>query len=677
MINSKMKKAVSLFLCLIMLLSAFGGMTARANAATENETCAVRILSFDEILGMVANCFYRFMNLFRRVNEMNIPKPAPLQDKTSAAADVPEVDPTAPVMQAQTWRCIELTFNSEKTYADPFADVTLDLILIGGGRQRSIPCFWDGGNVWKARVACPKAGTWYYRTVSSDESDKGLHGKTGKIECAEYSGTLDVYKHGFPTTGAGEKYFTYADGTPFFYLGDTHWSLGDETVDMVREISAKRVEQGFTVWQSEPIGEKFDLTDGVSEADLEGLRAYDKKFKMIADAGLTHANAEFFFPSGMQSLIEKHGGYSERTVSGSVNQQETTMRTLSEKAKAYLETLSRYWVARYGAYPVMWTLGQEVDNDFYWSDTSHPEWNAVNNPYKLVAEYVEKYDVYSHPLTAHQENAALTVAYGSGEGRSEDLKQYCGAAPSAFRDVSAHTFYAAQWSPSKTGPYDAGTAKDYWYNSQGKPAVNYEGQYCYLWTKNFGARMQGWAAYLNGMYGYGWGGQDTWSYLNTYGENEDNDDGVDTITAAEKQAATWRDALEYPSSYQVGYMRSFLEDGKWWELVPRFDNKSYFMPKDGVNYVCAATKDGTETVIYFYSFSDTTVAAKPNASEKQSLATGTVGHLEPNAAYRYQWFDPITGEYAQEGTFRSTCVGTYYIGGKPSGTDWALRIIRI
>lgn len=41
-------------------------------------------------------------------------------------------------------------------------------------------------------------------------------------------------------------------------------------------------------------------------------------------------------------------------------------------------------------------------------------------------------------------------------------------------------------------------------------------------------------AYLNGMYGYGWGGQDTWSYLNPYGENEDSNDGVDTVTADEK-----------------------------------------------------------------------------------------------------------------------------------------------
>ena len=667
------KRITSLLLCGALLFASVGCAFA-AKTNTEENSCSIRVLPFEEIYNAIASFFHRILNLFKMTNEMKIPKPAPLPDKTEPAADIPDTDPSAPVISAETWRCAEITFEAENGYADPFNDVTLDLILIGDGRQRTIPCFWDGGSIWKARVACPKAGTWYYKTVCSDDTDAGLHNKTGVIECSEYAGGLDVYRHGFPTTAAGEKYFTYADGTPFFYLGDTHWSLGDETAGMVREITEKRTGQGFTVWQSEPIGEKFDLTDGVTEADVEGLRAYDEKFRIIADAGLTHANAEFFFPGGMQSLITKHGGYSSDTVTGVVDGKTVTVNDLSDEAKTYLERLSRFWVARYGAYPVMWTLGQEVDNDFYWSDTSHPEWNAVNNPYKLVAGYIGKYDSYSHPLTAHQENAALTGTYGNGSGISERLKQYTGTSPSAFRDVGAHTFYAAQWTPSKTGNYDRNVVKDYWYNSQGKPSINYEGQYCYLWTKNFGARMQGWLAYLNGMYGYGWGGQDTWSYLNTYGENEDNDDGTDTITAAEKQAATWRDALEYPSSYQVGYMRSFLEDGRWWELVPRFDNESWFMPENGVFAVCAANKDCSEMVLYFYSFSDGSVAARPNADEAAGLKTGTVGHLKPFTKYAYQWFDPIRGEYGEQGVFRATALGTHTLGNKPSGTDWALRI---
>lgn len=668
------KRTVSVFLCVVKRFPVFGTAALGAGTNREEAEYSVKLLSQEEVRGAIVSTFYRFVDLFQRIAEPKLPRPAPLPGKTTPVTEVPAIDPPQPPVQAETWRAFELAFTAANDYADPFSDVTLDLLLIGNGKQYTIPCFWDGGSVWKARAACPEAGTWYYQTVCSDPSDAGLHCRTGKIECGAYSGELDVYKHGFPTTGAGKKYFTYADGTPFFFLGDTHWSLGDETADMVREIAVKRAEQRFTVWQSEPIGEKLDLTDGVTEADMEGFHAYDEKFGIIADAGLTHTNAEFFYPGYMTALIERHGGFSDKTVTGTLGGETVTVKELSDEAKEYLEALSRYWVARYGAYPVMWTLGQEVDNDFYWSSTGPPEWCALNNPYKLVAEYIAKYDAYAHPLSAHQEHSGSTAAYGNGEGTGERRKQYLNVLPSAFRDVPAHTFYAAQWSPSKTGPYDTGAVKDYWYNSQGKPAIDYEGAYCGLWTGNFGARMQGWTAYLNGMYGYGWGGQDTWSYLNTYDENTDSDDGVDIITAGGKQAATWRDSLEYPSSYQVGYMRSFLEDGKWWELIPRFDNQAYFVKDENVLYVCASNKDNSEIVLYFHSFSDPSVADRPNTPEECGRLTGTIGKLRPFAQYGYQWFDPVGGAYCEEGTFKATALGTHFLGDKPSATDWAIRI---
>lgn len=121
-------------------------------------------------------------------------------------------------------------------------------------------------------------------------------------------------------------------------------------------------------------------------------------------------------------------------------------------------------------------------------------------------------------------------------------------------------------------------------------------------------------------------------------------------------------------------MRSFLEDGKWWELIPRFDMKAYFQPAQGSLGVCAANKDSSETVVYFYSFTDTSVAARPNTED--GLVAGTVGHLKPFAKYTYRWFDPVNGEYGESGTFRASILGKYHIAAKPSATDWAIRIER-
>lgn len=553
-------------------------------------------------------------------------------------------------LDSQTWVAVEISYESEKKYADPFNDADVDLILAGNGVKYTIPGFWDGGNTWKIRFACPSEGEWLFKTVCTDEENASLNGRTGKVICKEYDGESEIYRHGFVTTTYGKKYMTYDDGTPFFYLGDTHWSLGDETQDMVKTICEKRVSQGFTVFQSEPIGATFDFSNGIDESDMAGLESYDEKFRTIADAGLVHANAEFFFPYSMGVLVDYMGGYTDGEI--------------CENAKAYLEKISRYWVARYSAYPVMWTLGQEVDRDFYSREDNHPEWNVLNNPYKLVAEYIDKYDAYSHPLTAHQENSGGTGAYGNGEGTAEKLKKYADSKPSAFRNVAAHSWYAAQWSPDLTEKSNQKREKDYWYNSQGKPVINYEGRYCYLWTKNFGSRMQGWASYLSGMFGYGWGAHDTWSYLNVYDEDNNSSDGIDTITSQEKTDATWQDALEYPSSYQMGYMKEFFTYFDWWNLIPRFNNILYFDRTPGVYAYTASNSDNSEMVIYFYSFSDESIGQRPNGNEFSGSLTGRIGSLEPSTVYNYKWFNPSTGEYSEEKQFVSTPLGTYSIGEK-------------
>ena len=651
---------------MIILISAFA-LPASAKADTQNVPAFITFFekhgtNFVSLLG-------RAWNMLVKTDEASIPSAPEFNagwESFSGDIDfVPEM-----TLDAQCWIANEISLTSEKKYANPFEDVDVDLLLYGDGKIYKIPAFWDGGNTWKIRFVCPAEGEWLFETVCTDKENSSLHSRTGKVICKKYSGELDIYKHGFVTTAYGKKYFTYADGTPFFYLGDTHWSLGGETTDMVDTICAKRASQGFTVIQSEPIDATFDIADGIYENDIDGLQKYDEKFAIIASYGLVHANAQFFFPYSMELLIAQHGGYSDKILADG-------MKELSDEAKTYLEKISRYWVARYGAYPVMWTLGQEVDNDFYWNDTTHPDWNYANNPYKLVAQYIAKYDAYSHPLTAHQENSGATAAYGNGKGATDDCKVYFdGAAPSCFRDVKEHTFYAAQWSPSKTEQSNFAREKDFWYNSQGKPVVNYEGQYCYLWTKNFGARMQGWTAYLNGMYGYGWGGHDTWSYLNIYDEENDSSDGVDTITSEEKKNATWQDSLEYSSSYQVGYMRSFFEKTEWYNLIPRFNNLAYFAPCTNVYYACASNSDNTEIVIYFYSFTDKAVAEKTNTANYGGIKTGTVGNLVPDAKYVCQWFNPVTGEEYEEKEFTSSSFGTYYLGVRPDDTDMAVRIVK-
>ncbi len=572
------------------------------------------------------------------------------------------------ITNAYTWVVNELVLNSSNKYKKPLEDCELDLILKNGDTTLTVPGFWDGDEVWRVRFALPSAGEWTYETKCTNADDAGLNGKAGTITCTEYTGNLAIYKHGFIKTTPNVKYFTYADGTPFFYLGDTHWSLGSEPIKKVTELVKKRVEQGFTVIQSEPLGSTFDMTDGVSKGDISGFKSYDEKFREIADKGLVHANAALFFPSYMEMFIKGNGGYTKNKVGQAIHKTGTMgmfdVYDISDSAKAALKQISRYWVARYGAYPVMWTLGQEVDNDFYWNRdeyNSHEAWSYVNNPYIYMAQYFAEADAYKQPLSAHQEGVSNT-----------------NASESAFRDCAAHTWYASQWSQNYDKAIDVKAPKDYWENGQGKPVVLYEGKYCYLWTKNFGARVQGWMAFLSGMCGYGWGGQDTWCYGSSYDEDKDSNDGVDKITEDDKKNATYADSLEYPSTYQVGYMRNFLEKtvGDWYNFVPRFDDEAYFAPEDNSVFgICSSNEANTKIMLYFYNSSDAELAETPNASVLNAKKTGTVGSLTASAGYVYLWFNPVTGEKVSSGTFTAGKDGTWVIGEKAT-TDMVLYICK-
>src|SRR5258708_9490536 len=160
------------------------------------------------------------------------------------------------------WRAVEIALTSSVNYANPFHDVDVTATFRRqGGKTITRPAFWDGGLTWKVRFAQPQTGLWTMITSSTDAKNGGLHHVTRTILCDPYSGNLAIYKHGFLKVSKNGRYLTYADRTPFFYLGDTHWILSHERFNTSNAPGVasqfeytvdKRVEQGFTVFQSEP-----------------------------------------------------------------------------------------------------------------------------------------------------------------------------------------------------------------------------------------------------------------------------------------------------------------------------------------------------------------------------------------------------------------------------------------
>lgn len=533
---------------------------------------------------------------------------------------------------AETWRVSELAFESRGATG---ADVELDVVFTQAGRTLRRPAFWDGGNLYRVRFALPTAGTWAWRTEAPGE--KSLDGRNGEVEVVPYAGKLEIYRRGFVRPAVGAKHFEYADGTPFLYLGDTHWGFGREAEDdatnaaahHVETIVKRRVEQGFTVWQSEPLGCSFDLTDGtVDEKDIPGFRIFDRAWQTVADAGLVHANAQFFFPSQMKPPL-----------------------CADEKA---LRRLARYWVARYGAYPVMWTLGQEADNDFYHgSEWVQKHWPAAKNPYVKVAEFIRRFDTYRHPLTAHQENTWETTVTGVG------TKFGTNGGQSVFADTNVaarcgHNWWGAQWSPKLNGPQRTEMLRDYW--DDPRVAVNYEGRYCGLWTLDFGARAQAWISYLCGFYGYGYGAADLWLYKSTYDMAKPSSNELEFISL-EMKHTPWRKALEFDSAKQMRFFRDYLDGLEWWKLVPDLGTSRLFASAAATHGAAVAAADGQRLAVAY-------------VFDRTSTATGSFTNLAGRARYRLERYNPRTGERTALGEGVTDAQGVLALPARPDREDW-------
>ncbi|HEY7306583.1 MAG TPA: DUF5060 domain-containing protein, partial [Bryobacteraceae bacterium] len=89
----------------------------------------------------------------------------------------PRLAITAPV---HTWQKQELTFTSERSFANAYTDVRMWVDLDGPGFHKRVYGFWDGGNTFRVRVVATSPGKWTW-TSGSDPRTSGLAGKSGSF----------------------------------------------------------------------------------------------------------------------------------------------------------------------------------------------------------------------------------------------------------------------------------------------------------------------------------------------------------------------------------------------------------------------------------------------------------------------------------------------------------------
>jgi hypothetical protein len=495
----------------------------------------------------------------------------------------------------ETWRTTELVLTAAEAHVDPLA-VQVDAVFTAqDGTEIRRPAFWDGGRRWLVRFAPPAVGTWRMRTVS-EVADAGLDRAQAEIVCVPYSGAHEIFRRGFLRVSANGRHFEYADSTPFFYLGDTHWVLPHERFDDSNASGAPsqfqylvelRAEQGFTVYQSEPIWQPHtpgtrhdradespvaDLTNGFDESDLPGFADLDRKFAHIADQGLVHANAQITWvldPASHPDVFDER----------------------------FMYRMARYWVARYGSYPVIWTIAQEIDPTMY---GAYPPDDG--NVWFAVGRAIEANDAYGHVIMPHMENTGDVVA-----------------SDSTWRSHSFHHAFGVQ-----VDTWNSAAVRTFWDETPAKPAVLYETRYDGFWTDDDGALAAGYRSFQLGLLGYGYGAAGIWNDVYS-APGEPLDAGTDYELP--ERYVWWFDGAKKPAGERLGHFRRFYEQQQWWTLEPRFSDRRWSVLRDGDQL---ATRSNDLYVVFL-------------AHPSRMGGNGVLRNLAP-AQYEGFWFDPRTGE---------------------------------
>jgi hypothetical protein len=528
----------------------------------------------------------------------------------------------------EQWRVAEIPLTSLVSYADPFDAVDVTATFTGPDGEVIVrPAFWDGTNTWRVRFSPTVTGQWSMVTSCTDPANSGLQGVIRTIQCNVYAGPYAIYQHGFLKVSPNGRYFVHADGTPFFYLGDTHWLFIHERFETsnIPEFASefqytvdKRVAQGFTVFQSEAIHipqggihtnadeePHADLTDGLTAADLPGFWNIDQKFAYLADHGLVHAN-----------------GFITWTAEPVENAYYTTN---------YMARLGRYWAARYGAYPVLWTTAQELDPNVYGAYNT----NTIGLWY-AGAQAVVSNDAYAQPLGVHMQS--------NGNGMNSPADSWWGSKP-----------YHKWWPMQLQGEID-GTinsfVESFWTNVPAKPIVLYESPYEDFWTTTDGARSDGYKAFQWGMCGYGYGANGTWNDTYDYSNSD-----WGTAYFMPGSYLKWYDGANLPGAGQLTHLKNFYTALDWWNLTPRFNDPAWGSFADS-NASLLSSEGNTTYVVYFFSSGN---------------STGTLKGMASGIPYEASWFNPRTGVYTDLGGITPTA-GQWTAPVRPSSDDWVLLV---
>lgn len=513
----------------------------------------------------------------------------------------------------------EWAYESGKQYTDPFNQVDVDAVItLPSGQEERVPGFWAGGSTWRVRYAPPVPGTYQIRSVCSDTKNGDLHGQKLVLHVEAYAGHNVHFQHGVLKVSDDRRHFSHADGTPFFWLGDTWWMGLCKRLTWpggFQTLTADRVQKGFTMVQIVaglyPDMEPFD-DRGANEAGFP----WDRDFKSINPAYFDMADVrmQHLADHGLAACVVGFWGY-------------FIPRMGMDKVKKHW----RYLIARWSAYPVVWCLAGEGTMPYYLSKTPDQDAETQKHGLTELARYVRATDPHHHPITIHPSSSA----------------RLCVDDPSVLDFDMLQTGH----SDRESAPNTIETLNKSLTASPTMPVVI--GEVCYEGIQEASRqevqRYMFWAAMLSGNAGH------------TYGAN-----GIWQVNTREKPyglsphghswgGPAWDIAAQLPGSGQLGFAKGLLARYSWWKLQakpdmidPRWSKENYWKP--------FAAEIPSEAILAF------TPAAYSGATFRNLKAS----------SYRAFFFNPADGTETEIGNITPDNTGSWKIAEVPIFQDWVV-----
>jgi hypothetical protein len=324
----------------------------------------------------------------------------------------------------------EIDFHAELSHTFPCRETFVDAEVVHeSGKRYIIPAFWRGGSRWSVRFYAPWAGRYSGRTrCTSHPHDKGLHDVVFEFKIEKKAYEHPLYRHGIIRTR--NNAFVFEDGTPFRWLGDTWWmGLSRFSRKDFHDLLRKRRAQGFTLVQLVaglyPDMAPFDPR-GTSETGF----AWEKNFERINPAFFDMADTkiEAAVDAGIVPFIFGMWGYYALFMG-------------EEKVRSHW----RYLIARWSAYPVLWSLAGETSMPWYLSKNKKEEHTKLKRLWSDTAHYIRSIEPYGRLVSAHPVHMAhreLDVPdvldfemLQTGHGEKESLRSAVATLRAAYEET--------------------------------------------------------------------------------------------------------------------------------------------------------------------------------------------------------------------------------------------------